>query len=187
MDRSHGHAGAEVRIFTGAFDHAPPARVAHQIEHRRKSPVDAFARSLSRDGAQSPLHQVGIEAGGVTVRDGKDGAVAIDDIAAVEDWDAQTGFLDGDALNLIQLLNLERRSAAVACPGGLGEDSRAPFAGTDTVEVGTTILLVVRHANLAELTDFFLTGHTGQEIGNPLGQRARSVPENARNHFANSG
>ena len=85
--------------------------------------MDAFARSLSRDGTQSPLNQIGIEAGGVTVRDGKDGAMAVDDIAAIKNRDAQAGFLDGDTLNLVQLLNLERRSATVASPGGLSKNA----------------------------------------------------------------
>ena len=43
-----GHYLAKIGILAGAFRHSAPARVARDIDHRRKSPADAARGSLTR-------------------------------------------------------------------------------------------------------------------------------------------
>src|SRR5258708_39972546 len=55
-----GHARPEKRIFAGAFHNASPARVASDIDHRGKGPVDADGTGLSRGHGLNLLCKGGI-------------------------------------------------------------------------------------------------------------------------------
>src|SRR5258705_3070454 len=50
-----GYRRTQIGVFTGAFNDAPPARIARNVYHRRKRPVDADGSSFTGGNRLRPL------------------------------------------------------------------------------------------------------------------------------------
>ena len=64
-ERALGQPATEVGVLPRALDHAAPARVARDVEHRGEGPVDPERRRLDRRDARGPLGQRGVETRGL--------------------------------------------------------------------------------------------------------------------------
>src|SRR5579859_5101077 len=74
--------GSEIRIFAGAFDDAAPARIARDVQHRSKGPVDADGTSFFCGDGLSLCDGSRIPGCSHGDRYGEDGAKAVNDIEA---------------------------------------------------------------------------------------------------------
>jgi hypothetical protein len=92
-------------ILARALDDPSPARIARYVEHRRKGQGDPILRRLLRCGARRFLPQVGGKQTGLREGDGKNRVVAVDNIEAQEQGDAETRVFDGKALHGPHLVN----------------------------------------------------------------------------------
>jgi hypothetical protein len=99
---SANHGGRErackIRIFAEAFGYAAPAGVASDVHHGREGPADAFGRRFFGRGSRGGLDQIGIPAGGLAQGNREDGSIAVDNVAAEQQRDAQAALFHGDAL-----------------------------------------------------------------------------------------
>src|ERR1019366_1411519 len=75
-------------IFTRAFRDAAPAGITGDIDHGSERPADAFGSGFGGGDAGGLFNQRGIPTGGLTGGDGKNGAVAVNDVAAEEQRNA---------------------------------------------------------------------------------------------------
>ena len=108
-----GHGRAEHRIFAGAFGDASPARVARDVHHGREGPADPFRARFRRAGARGELGHLRVPRRGDGQRNGKDGAIAVDDVVAEQQRDLR--MCQGLALQRVRLLRaagVEQRSDA---------------------------------------------------------------------------
>ena len=106
-DHRRAHHAGQVRVFPEALDHPAPARVAAHVDHRGKRPVHSARRRLGRGEPGGFLDGVRVEAGGQRQRRGGDRAVAVNDVQADQQGNAQPGLLDRDPL-----LRIDRGRAA---------------------------------------------------------------------------
>jgi len=157
-----GHRTSEVRILAGAFDHAPPAGVAGDVHHRRKGPVDARGERLRRRDLRGAPEQLRVPRRGHRQRHGEGRFVAVDDIEAEEDRDAEARLFDGHLLVFVDEVRIDR-----------------PEDGADQALADQRLRLVARAervgADLRELADLLGKRHARQERVGPLfeGLRAR--------------
>ena len=94
-----GHLRGHPGILARAFDNASPARVARHVEHRRKGQGDAVLGRFLGGGARRFLPQVGSKQAGLRQRNRKNRAMAVDDVEAQQERDAEAGFFDREALD----------------------------------------------------------------------------------------
>ena len=93
------HLGSDPGVLARTLDDASPARVARDVEHRRKSHGDPIlCRLLGRD-ARRLLPEVRGEQAGFRQRNRENRVVAVDDVEAHEQRDAKAGFLHREALD----------------------------------------------------------------------------------------
>lgn len=108
LDAGGGERGAEERILAGALDDAAPARVARDVDHRRERPVDAGrARLAGRDGRRA-LGVLRVPARRLGERHREHGAVAVDDVEAIQQRDLQAGLLHRHPLGVVRVLGAPR-------------------------------------------------------------------------------
>src|SRR5579859_3372141 len=81
-DLRSGHGGAEIGILAGAFDDAAPARIARDVQHRSKNPVDADGTSFFCGDGLSLCDGSRIPGSSQSDRYREDGAKAVNDIKA---------------------------------------------------------------------------------------------------------
>src|SRR5271168_4350533 len=86
-------------VFAWALDDASPARVARYVEHRRKRQGDAVLRSLRGCGARRLLPEFRGEQAGLGQRNRKNRAVAMDDVQAQQQRNAEARFFYGETLD----------------------------------------------------------------------------------------
>ena len=93
-------------VLAQAFGDSPPTRIAGNINHRCKGPVNAGGcRFHSRDSG-SALDYRGIPTGCLTQRYWKYGFKAVNNIATDKQRYTQATFLHGNALQFVQLFNI---------------------------------------------------------------------------------
>ena len=105
-DHSHCHAGIQIGIFPAPFGNPAPARVTGNVEHRGESPACTLRRSFHRGNAGTLFNQFRIEGSSQAEWNREYGMVAVDDVPAYEQGNAQAGFFDGDMLISIDLLRI---------------------------------------------------------------------------------
>ena len=93
------HLGGDPSVLPRTLDDASPARIARHVEHRRKSQGDPVLRSLFGGDARRLLPQIRRELTRFRQRHGKDRVVAMDYVETHEQRNAETGFLDREALD----------------------------------------------------------------------------------------
>ncbi len=168
--------GDVVRSLAGALGDPTPARIARDVDHRREGPVDAVLGGLGGGRRRRRLDQLGVEGGAEPERDGEDGPVPVDDVAAEDEWDPEPGLLDREALEVVPQL----------AAGGVEEG--ADRARADGVERGLVGVLVV--GALGELADLLLERHPGEEGldgGEPRSRLDRSVGSRVGHRRRDSG
>jgi len=98
-----GKSTAQVGIFPGAFSNAPPARVARDIHHRRKGPVNPGGSGLARGDFRRAARYVRLPGAGFRQRNGENGAVTMDHVQPKEEGDAQARLFHSDLLQAVGL------------------------------------------------------------------------------------
>jgi hypothetical protein len=93
------HPASDPCVLAGALDDPPPARIARHVEHRREGQGDAIVGRLFRRRLRRLLPKVGSEQAGFREGDGKNRVVAVNDVEAQEQGNAEAGFLDREALD----------------------------------------------------------------------------------------
>ena len=88
-----GNSTAKERIFASPFHHTPPTRVASDVHHRGKRPLDTVSSCFFRSDGSSLLHQLQIPRAGFAKRHREDCLIAVYHIVTEEDRNAQAGFL----------------------------------------------------------------------------------------------
>ena len=104
-------------VLAGALDDASPARIARHVEHRREGQGDAILRRLLGGDARRFLPKVGSEQAGFRQGDGKNRAVAMDDVEAHEQGDAEAGFLHRETLDRARLVGAPEVEQVADPPG----------------------------------------------------------------------
>ena len=94
-----GHLRGDPGILARALDNAAPARVARHVEHRRKGQGDPVLGRFLGGGASRLLPKIGSEQAGLRQRNRKNRAMAVDDVEAKQEGDAEAGFFDRKALD----------------------------------------------------------------------------------------
>ncbi len=123
----HGgtHDGRQVGILARTLGDTAPARVAGDVEHRREGPANTGRRSFDGGGAGPLLHELGIECRGLAQRNGEDGLIAVDHVAAYNNRNAQPALLHGVALQLVG--DLGREGVQHRADGSAAQDLRHLF------------------------------------------------------------
>ena len=85
-------------ILAGALHDAAPPGIARHVHHRRKRPIQAVGRGFQGRRARRAAHQIQVPTGGFTQRDGELRAVAVHDVGAKKQGDAQASFPNGHGL-----------------------------------------------------------------------------------------
>ena len=155
-----GEARREPGILAGAFGDAAPARIAADVEHGREGEREALGRRFERGDARGALPQIDVEGRGLRQRDRKHRAVAVDDVVAEEQGNAEAGLLDRHALHLAgELGAVEIQHAAELA----GLERRHVIPGHDRAGHGH-----VGREHI-ELADLLLDGHGAEELLDALG------------------
>ena len=84
-----GHRAPQERVFAGALGDAAPTGVATDVDHRTINPGNAVGRGFDGRCAGGQLHLLQIPSARHGKGDGEDGVVAVDDIEAEQQRDAQ--------------------------------------------------------------------------------------------------
>ena len=155
----HGacHEGAQIGVFTGAFGLSAPAGIQGDVHHRREGPGHTAGRSFRRSDARRLLNGFQVPRGGHAERDGEDGLVAVDDVHAHQQGDAQTRLLHRHALHFDDFL----------C--ALDVEKRARFALADEARglcAQRRARLHVAHGELVHLSEFLFERHPGHQAVN---------------------
>ncbi len=144
-------------IFSRRLDDAPPARIARDVKHRRKCHRDAGGAGLVSRHSRGALPQIRIERRRLSKRHRKDRPVAVQDVEAEDQRNAQPRFFERDALQ-------PRRGCHTVSP----DQATDPPGANVTKELG--VLGRVRMNDIAtgaahrELPDLLLERHIAQQL-----------------------
>ena len=111
------HLRRDPGVLARALDDASPARVARDVEHRRKGQGDAVLRRLLGRDARRFLPKVRGEQAGFRERNGKNRAVAMNDVEAHEQGNAEAGFFHREALDGARLVRAPEIEQIADPPG----------------------------------------------------------------------
>ena len=116
-DLSGSHSSTQIRVFARAFDHAAPARVTCNINHRSKCPMQTNRPCLICRNRLALFGQIRVPAGRNRQRHGHRRLEPVDDIVAKQDRNPQTGLFHSDVLEAVDILCLgnEQQGACAAC------------------------------------------------------------------------
>ena len=117
-DHGGAHLGAQERVLAEALGHAPPPRVAGDVDHGRVGPRDAAGAGLGGGDGGAGAGDVGAEGGGHGQGRGEDGALAVDDVQSDEQGDAVRGLLDGGALDGVGVRGASGPEQGADAPAG---------------------------------------------------------------------
>ena len=164
------HAGggikrAQPRVFAKAFGDAPPARVARQVHHRRKRPVNAHRRRLAGGNGLRPLEQFRLPRARLRQRNREGGAETVNRVVSENQRDAEPALFDGDVLQSVSLRRCFDQFAAAEKRTG----------GTAAKPVGEIRRGIGVAVQLLELPDFFRQRHPLEQIGDALWDRLRRI------------
>ena len=102
--QSGGDEASQVGVFTVSLGYAAPAGVERDIHHRAVGPADTVGGALLGCDARSALYGFGVPAARLCQGDGEYCVVAVNDIEAEQDGDAQTAFLHCHTLYVAYLV-----------------------------------------------------------------------------------
>src|SRR5581483_12393073 len=88
-----GELGGEEWIFSFAFGNASPTRIAGNVDHGRERPANPVGRGLMGGKVGSLLYKRGVPRCGERERDGKCGAIAVNDVESENERNVQARFL----------------------------------------------------------------------------------------------
>ena len=155
FDPGLGHAAAEIDVLARAFRYPAPARIAGDVDHGGKGPVDTFGARFLRGDAGGFLHRVHVPACRLAQRDWEDGAVTVDHVVTEHQRNLQPRVLDCELLQF------------AGVTGGIGVEDIADLTGADI------LLIAVAHGRAGrfpvarqqrELTDLFLQRHLADQL-----------------------
>ena len=153
-----GDARTEVGIFARTLHNAAPARVAADVDHGRKGPVDAVGRSLAGGSSGGILYRLHVPARGFGERNRRKRLVAVDHIQAKQKGNPQARLFDRHFLqgaNLVHPCDIEYGTYSAAL-------QRRNACLNPVVALGHGAGGVPKPVVLVGLTDEFLEGHQGQ-------------------------
>ena len=90
-----------IGIFSGAFDNAAPARIAHDVQHRCEGPFDADSACFFGGDRLRFCSGGRIPRRGHGNRHGEDGPEAVDDVETEDERNVQASVLDREMLETI--------------------------------------------------------------------------------------
>src|SRR5258705_646257 len=90
-----GHQSTEIGVFAGAFNNASPTRVARNIDHRRKRPVNADGARFAGSNALRPLHHFRIPRSSHANWHREDRVKTVNDVKAEDKRNFMARFCDG--------------------------------------------------------------------------------------------
>ena len=148
------HLASNPSVFAGALDDAAPARVARHVKHRREGQRNAILRSFFGGDARRFLPKIGVEQASFRQGDGKNRVMAMDDVETHKQGNAETRFLDREALDVARFVR-PPKIEQVSDPSSSNSLLQiAKLAGTSN------------HAGRRdhiELPDLFLERHRGEQ------------------------
>ena len=106
-DLRAGHRSAKVGVFAGPLDDATPARVPGDVDHGGESPADAGGTCVLTGEMLRGLFHARIPGGSHGQRNREDGAVSVDDVEGEKDRDVEPGFVNGEVLESVNLLDVD--------------------------------------------------------------------------------
>ena len=133
-----------------ALGDSAPAGIVTDIDHRTERPADAVGRGFLRGNLRRTLDGLHVPGAGESQRNGEHGFVAMDDVHAEDEGDAETTFLDSNALQFSHAtcaLQVEE-AAHTTCTDVLGHVARLGGTCHDVTRNGKvelTQLLFERH------------------------------------------
>ncbi len=153
-DGGGAHPPGQVRVLAEALGDPAPPGVPGNVHHGGIGPVDAVGDGLPGGHGREILGELFVKGRRLAQGDGTGGAVAVNDVGAVDEGNAQPGLLYGDALAALPVLQTAAELVLVACQSGGGVDEGAHPAGPDLrLNLGN---LVAGQGDFIELSDFFL-------------------------------
>ena len=170
----------EIGVFTETLGDATPARIPCDIDHGRERPVDAGPRGLPRSNPSAPAHDVGIPACRLSEGNRHHGLEPVDHVATDQQRDAESAFFDGDALQLVDHLDVDFVEH--------GPDT----AGAQRLRQ-VVVYVAVADIHLAHLADLLDQSHTVQQFSDALLDRVScrmchsAVHQNPQGHQAERG
>src|SRR6267142_5505205 len=111
---------AEIGVFARPFHNAPPARVASNVQHRRKCPTDADRACLFRRDTLCGGYRRGIPGSGHGNRHRKDSAKAVDHVEAKDERDMHTSLIDRKVLEAVDFSRVGDEEQRSHMPTGYG-------------------------------------------------------------------
>ncbi len=105
LDHGTGDGRTEEWIFARAFGGASPAWVTADVDHRAEGPADACRRSLARGDTGRFLDRLHVPRARQPQRNGEHRLVAVDNVHAENQRNAEAAFLDSHALEIADLLD----------------------------------------------------------------------------------
>lgn len=165
-------------VFARAFHTTAPTRIAGDIHHGCKGPVDAHSGGLHGGGTRGAPCQLRLEAGRFGQRHRKHGGVAVDHVGGEQQRNPQPA-LHGRLLQLAMPAHVGAVEHT-GQPPGPGRGQLRAAIGSAVQRVGDDRLAVLlRRAKQAELAGFLLHAHAGNQcIDKPgcVGRRRGHCP-----------
>ena len=151
------HGGTEVGILAGPLRDPSPARIAGDVDHGGKSPLEPGGRGLRRRDPRGALDGRRVPATCFTQRNWEDRAVTMDHVEAEDQGDLQPRLLDRHALGFVDIPGppdiQERADQALR--------NQAAMFITDPPGVGDGV-------ELLQLADLLREGHPCEQVGHAL-------------------
>ena len=170
-----GDEGAQIGVFSGAFGLSAPAGIQGDVHHRREGPGHAAGRSFRRSDARRLLDGFQVPCGGHAEGDGEDGLVAVNDVHAHQQGDAQARLFHRQTLHFEDFL----------C--ALDVEERARFALADEARglcAQRRARLHVAHGELVHLSEFLTERHPGHQAVDERVHSLCSHPRREAEHHA---
>ncbi len=149
---------AEIGVFSCPLHHTAPARVAGDIRHGRKRPVQPLSGRLGRRDPRAFFNQFKVPARGLTQRNRKAGLVPMHDIEPEDERDTKSRIVDGIVLHDPDFLDADNIQ------------HRSDHAGLHQLHVATARFIVWQGPGrvtdirqLDELADFLFQRHLRQQ------------------------
>ena len=156
---------AEPRVFAKTFRDASPARVAREVNHRRKNPVNSRRRGFAGRNFLRLLEEFGVERARLRQRNWERCPKPVDGIVPKNRRNPQAALLDGDMLQFVP----HHGRFNQACPAQKRTHPAAPQV------VRHRHIRVIAHVRLPKLADFFFKRHLPEQIGDAFFNRLRRV------------
>ncbi len=139
------------RVLARALGNAPPARVLADVHHRRIGQIDAVIGGLFCAHARGLLPQLIVKCAAFCQRNGRNGAIAVNDIAPKQNRDSESGLFNRNLLQAARCL--------------------APDCGVHSHATRADIRLAIIRLGQTQLFQFFLRDNALTQLLNQNGFR----------------